>query len=127
MTTPDSLWAEIAPLVVLPDGSRPLMGPCLNWRHSEEALARATADSCFHCHDTALVPIPRSLPAALAAIRALRWGYQVTSLNESNSVRVDIWYEDGRSGNPISHSADTEEQAVYGGMLEAMEKKERDA
>ena len=102
--TPDSLWAEIAPLVVLPSGSRPLMqdsAPCKD-RGCE-----------VHVGGVGVVPIPRSLPAALAALPRMGPGVRTAWVKAERSTAYPF-------------SADSFEVLVLSTILKAL-KKERDA
>ena len=74
MTTPDSLWAEIAPLVVLPGGSRPLMRFC------DGKLCNIDCPG--------VVPIPRSLSAALAAMGEMGYDVQIRVWNGRTEVII---------------------------------------
>lgn len=93
--TPDDLWAEIASLVVLPDGGHPLMEPCMVQKPNGMTLAGAwyEVEPCSKsptckCHGTGLAPIPRSPLAALAAMGETGHDVQIRVWNGRTEVII---------------------------------------
>ena len=132
--TPDSLWATLAPLVVLPDGSRPLMEPCPGvgdfW-----CFYIHGGISCEICRSTGRVPIPRSLSAALAAMGAMGWQYEIIggATARGPAMRLLIVTPDGFYGEcgcspdeaGIVMDANAAEFAVYEAIPFALGVKEK--